>query len=168
MKTTITYLLLLFTMHIFSQGAMVVTDVSANASLKSQLIASSNQLAQLEKNYDLLKSAEEKYKKVNSIVTSVYKISEIIALQKEAITNVSLVLKNTKLTGKSRERLFKTLNQTLVSIASRVDMISNVLQGGFFNMTDKERIDTFKQERSSIFILVSKTRGYANPYRPRD
>ena len=168
MKKAITFLCLIISIPFFSQGAMVVTDLTANQTLASTLTASTKQLTQLEKNYALLKSAEEKYQKINSIVTSVYSLGEIINLQKEAINNVSLVLNKTKLTGKSLSRLENVLKQTLENIAKLTGTISNVLKDGFFNMSDKERIDMFQQNRSAIFFLVSKTRGYANPYRKRN
>lgn len=165
MKNSIKYIFLLITSLSFSQ--VVVSDVTANTTLQSQLATSTQQLTQLEKSYKLLKDAEEKYQKVNSIITSVFQIGEIVELQKEAINNVSLVMKYTRYKGESREKLMKILNNTLLAISMRLETVSTVLQGGFFSMTDKERIDMFQKERSSIFALVSKTRGYANPYRNR-
>jgi len=167
MKKSLIYFSFFVCLYSFSQ-AMVVTDISANETLASQLASSTQQLTQLEKNYEILKEAHEKYKKINSIVTSVYKLSEIIKLQTEAIDNVRIVAENTKFEGRSKERLLSVLNNTLSSISERVETISNVLNEGFFSMSDKERIDLFKEERSAIFFLVGKTRGYANPYRARD
>lgn len=153
---------------IYSQGAMIVSDVTANQTLASQLTSSGKQLAQLEKSYKLLKDAEKKFQKVNSIVTSVYKVKDIIDLQTEAIENIKLVLKNTNLKGKKRERLVKTLTNNLVSITRRVSIVTDVLQDGFFDMTDKERIDMFDKERRAVFTLMAKTRGYANAYKKKD
>lgn len=160
-----TFLLVILTGQVFSQGAMVVTDVTANQTLSTQLATSAEQLSQLEKNYEILKSAEEKYEKINSIVTSVAKISDIIQFQEEAITNVKLIMDNTRRTGKSKEKLAAYLNNSLMTISRSVETITSVLQEGFFNMSDKERIDMFDKERHVIFTQVSKTRGMALPYK---
>ncbi len=164
MKNLLVVLILLFTSYSFGQ-AMVVTDVTANQTLTTQLAKSAQQLNQLEKNYELLKSAEDKYKKINSIVTSVAKISSIIDLQKEAIENVNIVLNNSNLKGKSRTTLLNSLNQSMLSIGGSVETITNVLNEGFFNMSDKERLEMFEGERKKVLFQVGKTRGYANPYR---
>ncbi|CAH8295979.1 hypothetical protein EV196_11321 [Mariniflexile fucanivorans] len=160
------FLLLFLFVTISNYGQMAVTDVTANETLATQLTTSTNQLAQLEKSYQVLKEAEEKYQKINSIVTSVYKIGEIIELQREAIENINIVRNNKK--SADNPNLLENMNHILLSINQRVNTISNVLKEGFFNMSDKERIDMFKSERSAIFFQVSKTRGYANTYRIRN
>ncbi|MFI8410834.1 hypothetical protein ACIGHM_29040 [Streptomyces diastaticus] len=162
MKHLFTFLFAIVSVSIYSQ--VVVTDVTANQTLATQLTTSTNQLSQLERNYELLKESEEKYQKINSIVTSVYNLGEILKLQKEAIFNVKLFLEKTNLKGDAREKMVVKCKNIVESIGRSSENISNVLKEGFFSMTDKERIDFFKEERHHIYFLVSKTRGYALPY----
>ena len=76
MKNISLILLLLVSIKNYSQ--MAVTDVTANQILATQLATSSEQLVQLQKNYDLLKAAEEKYQKINSIYNLIDKLSDMI------------------------------------------------------------------------------------------
>lgn len=167
MKNLILIFFMSASFQIFSQAA-VVNDVMANQSLSSQLVTSGKQLSQLERSYEILKQAQEQYKKINSVVTSVAQVGEIIDLQRESIQNVNLILANTKRTGKSRQNLVKHLNTLITTITQKSETISNVLNEGFFTMNDKDRLDLFQKERSDIFSLVVQTRGMANPYRNRD
>jgi hypothetical protein len=160
-------LLFLLTFALSNYGQVVTNDTQANITLSSQLLKSAEQLKQLEKNYDLIKKAEEKYEKINSLVSSVSNLKEIISLSNEAYSNVSLVLENTNLKGKSRQILIKNLQKLTIKISEKTLNISKVVKEGFFTMSDKERMDLFQKERNSIFSLVSRTRGYANPYRKR-
>lgn len=155
----------LFTSFLMAQPPMVVTDVKANAQLKTQLVNSGKQLAQLQRSYELLKDAQDKYQEINSYVSSINDISDIISMQKEAIENVNLIVKNTKRKGESRELLMTYLNRILLDISKSVGVVSNVLSEGYFSMDDKDRIDLFQAERDRVFSLLASTRGKANPYK---
>ena len=162
-------LLLFVSINLFSQCPVpqVVTDVTANKSLKLQLANSGQQLKQLEDNYAVLQDAKDKYEKVSSIVTSVFELKEIIDLQAEAIENTNLVLNNNNLKGKRLTNMLETLTKQVSSIEKHVTLIDQVLTDGFFDMTDKERVEMFESTREKVFFLTSRTRGYANPYRNR-
>jgi hypothetical protein len=166
-KSTKTFLLL-FAITLSSFGQVMVTnDVKTNATLSSQLAQAAEQLKQLEENIEIITTAQNKYEEIYSVVSSIFDMNEITQLSKEAFTNISLVEQHTKLKGKSRERLIKGLQRTVTLITRKVSEVVKVGQKGFFKMTDKERIDMFKEYRNEIFSLVVATRGPANPYRPR-
>lgn len=164
MKMQLTLLFLLLSIYGSAQ-VMVVNDLSANQTLTTQLATSTEQLTQLQKNYQLLKDAESKYKKINSIVMSVANIDKIIKLQSEAISDINLIMRHTNYTGKNKAHLSEFLNRLLVNMSEKVETASNVISEGFFDMTDKERIDMFEKLRQDVFAHAAVTRGKALPYR---
>ncbi|HAO14001.1 MAG TPA: hypothetical protein DDE71_00315 [Tenacibaculum sp.] len=165
MKKLIFIIFISLSINAFSQ--LAVTDPTANVTLKSQLVTATQQLSQLERNYQIIKEGHEKYQKVNSLVSTVSNIEEIIRLQREGIRNISLVMRHTNLKGNSKVRLVQILKRLSHAIITKTENISKIVKTGFFSMNDKERIDMFQKERNAIYTLVVKTRGYANPYKNR-
>ena len=169
MKNLIILMLLFISFKATSQ--MVVSDAgatanlaTANVTMSSTLAKSSAQLVQLEKSYETLQRASDKIEKVNSMVKSVNNIGEIIDFQKEAISNINFIKMKIK-GSKSENSILKNLSAVLATISGSVKDINNILRNGFFNMNDKERIDTFREKRSKILLNVVKTRVIANQYK---
>ena len=165
MKTTMGLLLLIFGNILHAQ--MLVTDTATNASLAAAnstmattLTKATAQLSQLEKSYAIMKKASDKIEKVSSVVQSVNDIKELIKLQDEAITNVKLITKH-----KKSKNTYNILTNLLQNITKHIGNVNKVLTKGFFSMSDKERTDFFKEEKSIIFGLTARTRGMANPYK---
>ncbi|NJM78997.1 MAG: hypothetical protein HC854_04035 [Flavobacterium sp.] len=160
MKTKITLLIILIYNIGYTQLAVV--DAGVNTTLASQLTNSTSQLAQLQKSYELLKEASEKVEKVSNMIKSINDMGEIISLQKEAISNVNLILNQDINVSTST---LKKLNTALGSISLNIGLVSKILSNGLFTMTDKDRIDFFEDTRRKILIDVVKTRIIANKYK---
>lgn len=142
-------------------GQMAVVDAGVNGQLATQLSTSASQLAQLEQSYELIKKTADNVEKVTSYVQSVNDIKSVIDLQKEAVNNINLIMRNKG----SQKGVAKNLTGILQGISRHITNINKVITSGFFTMTDKERLDFFREEKSIIFSQVAKTRGMANPYK---
>jgi hypothetical protein len=160
MKKLITSILLVNALLGFSQ--MVVNDPGANAALTSQLATSAQQLKQLEESYSILQKNAERLDKVTSVISSINNIEQIIAYQKEATGNVQLIMKNSK---GNNTIIFRSMNKVLQDISKNVNLINKVLKGGFFSMSDKERIDYFDNIKRDIIFNLGKTRMYSAKYK---
>jgi Type IV secretion system proteins len=149
-----------------------VTDAAAgaqmtavNTSLMSQLSTAGNQLTQLEKSYEMMEKSAEKIEKVNSMVEAVSDMKEIISLNNENIKNVQFVLKNLGKNKKQNVMYMKKLSGTVTAVSGYVSTLNKLMSSNFFSMTDKERLDYFKELRTKVIFQVGKSRGIANQFR---
>jgi len=160
------FIFLILTTSLFSSAQMAVTDVGVSMSMTEQIAKSTAQLAQLEKNYELMKKSVDKLEKINNAINGVFDMKEIIELQKEAIENVKLINEKTAHSNsKYNQESKKNLTKGLEDINKSIQRIINLLKTGYFSMSDKERIDALNQEKDKIFLQTFTTRVKAIKYK---
>lgn len=103
-------------------------------------------------NYELVKSNVEKIEKVNSYIGQLQLISDMIDRQQEAIKNaqqVEKLIKNIKNASTAKSTM-NSVSNSLTAINNSAKMINKITSSGFFNMSDKERIDMLEKENQII------------------
>lgn len=103
-------------------------------------------------NYELVKSSVEKVEKVNAYIGQLKLISDMIDKQQEAIQAAQEIQRKVKsiknvATAKST---IQSVSKSLEMINNSTKMINKITTNGFFNMTDKERIDMLEKENQII------------------
>ena len=103
-------------------------------------------------NYELVKSNVEKVEKVNAYIGQLKLISDMIDKQQEAIQAAQAIQKKVKSiknvsTAKST---IQSVSNSLEAINNSTKMINKITTNGFFNMSDKERIDMLEKENQII------------------
>ena len=152
MKKIIVFLGIMYGSLLHAQ-MVTVTEAPATDILLSEQITDG--LANLQitmDNYELVKSNVEKVEKVNSYIGQLKLISDMIDKQQEAIRSAQKV-HNLLEKVKNQSTVKTTLNsvsKSLESINSSAKMVNKITSNGFFNMTDKERIDMLEKENLNI------------------
>src|SRR5690606_17385201 len=86
--------------------------------------------------------------KVNSYIGQLQLISDMIDRQQEAIKNaqqVEKLIKNIKNASTAKSTL-NSVSNSLTAINNSAKMINKITSSGFFNMSDKERIESMDKE----------------------
>lgn len=148
-------------------GQMVVNDATANITLNSQLATASKQLVSMQQTYDAIKGASDKIEEVNDYVNSLTMAKSIYEHQKEIIENVNYINSKIKKIDNS-DNITDKLSGVLTVLSDTMLELSKVTTNGFFNMTDKDRIDMIEKLQKKVFGLTLTTRKYAFPYRTDD
>jgi cell fate (sporulation/competence/biofilm development) regulator YmcA (YheA/YmcA/DUF963 family) len=106
------------------------------------------QIEQFENQLNFMKKAAAKVEKVNSYVRDMAELQQILKMQKESIAN-SINVKNRISefkTSNYKQNALRNINSSLQSISQTILMLNKVLTSGFFNMSDKERMDFIKDK----------------------
>lgn len=139
----------------FNGWAQMVTITEAPATdilLGEQITDGLANLQVTMDNYELVKSNVEKVEKVNSYIGQLKLISDMIDKQQEAIQAAQEIQRKVKsiknvATAKST---IQSVSKSLEMINNSTKMINKITTNGFFNMTDKERIDMLEKENQII------------------
>ena len=102
----------------------------------------------------------EKVEKVNSYIGQLQLISDMITRQQEAIKNaqqLEKLVKNIK-NASTAKATINSVSNSLTAINNSAKMINKITSSGFFNMTDKERIDMLEKENQIISFNARKIR----------
>lgn len=142
-----------------AQG-MIVYDPTNEAKMGTIISNSVEQLSKLEKTVDYMKKAEEKLSRVNGYLQKVEDVQKIIDLQRKSIKEAIRVRdKVLKMKGSQSARQYtKTLSSALSAIKNSISNVNSILTNGYFSMSDKERIDFIRQERSRVFSNYIKVK----------
>ena len=148
------FLLVSLLVGISSNAQMItVTEAPATDILLGEQIADGLKSLQVSMdNYELVKSNVEKIEKVNSYIGQLQLISDMIDRQQEAIKNaqqVEKLIKNIKNATTAKSTL-NSVSNSLTAINNSAKMINKITSSGFFNMSDKERIDMLEKENQII------------------
>lgn len=139
----------------FNGWAQMVTITEAPATdilLGEQITDGLANLQVTMDNYELVKSNVEKVEKVNAYIGQLKLISDMIDRQQEAVQSaqqVQKMLKNVKNVSTVKSAL-NSVSKSLESINNSAKMVNKITSSGFFNMTDKERIDMLEKENQNI------------------
>lgn len=144
MKSLILALSLMVGSYTFAQ--MAVVDAGANHQMAKQIMQSAAQIKQLEKSYQLMKDAQDKYNKVNGYIQQMGQLQNIINLQKQAISNSNKILQ------KARAGKFdvSSIGTQLSQISGSIKTVQALLNNGMFKMSDSERITLLENEYNKV------------------
>lgn len=144
MKSLILALSLMVGSYTFAQ--MAVVDAGANHQMAKQITQSAAQIKQLEKSYQLMKDAQDKYNKVNGYIQQMGQLQNIINLQKQAISNSNKILQ------KARAGKFdvSSIGTQLSQISGSIKTVQALLNNGMFKMSDSERITLLENEYNKV------------------
>ena len=148
------FLLVALLASICSNAQMVtITEAPATDILLGEQIAYGLKSLQVSMdNYELVKSNVEKVEKVNSYIGQLQLISDMIDRQQKAIKNaqqVEKLIKNIK-NASTAKATMNSVSNSLTAINNSAKMINKITSSGFFNMSDKERIDMLEKENQII------------------
>ena len=148
------FLLLTLLVVVNSNAQMItVTEAPATDILLGEQIADGLKSLQVSMdNYELVKTNVERVEKVNSYVGQLQLISDMINRQQEAIKSarqVEKLAKNIK-NASTAKATINSISNSLTAINNSAKMINKITSSGFFNMTDKERIDMLEKENQVI------------------
>jgi len=128
----------------FAQVAVV--DAGANHQMAKQITQSAAQIKQLEKSYQLMKEAQDKYRQVNGYIQQMGQLQNIINLQKQAINNSNKILQK----AKSGKFDISSIGAQLSQISGSIKTVQALLNNGMFNMSDSERITLLENEYNKV------------------
>ncbi|MCS7375009.1 hypothetical protein, partial [Elizabethkingia anophelis] len=98
-----------------------------------------------------------------SYVRDMAELQQILKMQKESIAN-SINVKNRISefkTSNYKQNALRNINSSLQSISQTILMLNKVLTSGFFNMSDKERMDFIKDKKLEVYtawLIIRKYR----------
>lgn len=145
---------MLLLLGINSNAQMItITEAPATDFLLGEQIADG--LASLQvamDNYDAVKTNLEKIEKVNSYIGQLRLISDMITKQQDAIKSaqdLQKIIKKVKNVNTAKSAL-NSVSKSLENINNSAEMVNKITSSGFFNMTDKERIDMLEKENQTI------------------
>jgi hypothetical protein len=93
----------------------------------------------------------------------IWQSQQILKMQKESIAN-SINVKNRISefkTSNYKQNALRNINSSLQSISQTILMLNKVLTSGFFNMSDKERMDFIKDKKLEVYtawLIIRKYR----------
>lgn len=138
-----------------NSNAQMVTITEAPATdilLGEQIADGLTNLSVAMDNYELVKKNVDKVEQVNSYIGQLDLISDMIRKQEQALKSAQEAqrllkkLKNTK----SAQTALNSISNSLTSINNSAKMVNKITSSGFFNMSDKERIDMLTKENEKI------------------
>ncbi|MBD8019058.1 hypothetical protein [Kaistella pullorum] len=144
MKSLILAFSLMVGSYTFAQ--MAVVDAGANHQMAKQITQSAAQIKQLEKSYQLMKDAQDKYNKVNGYIQQMGQLQNIINLQKQAISNSNKILQKAR-AGKID---VSSIGTQLSQISGSIKTVQALLNNGMFKMSDSERITLLENEYNKV------------------
>jgi hypothetical protein len=138
---------------VFGYSQMVVTDPTQAANMSTQIQATTQQIVQLDKSLEYMKKASDAVTKVSGYVRDLKELEEIAELYKEAI---SLSKQARQKLSKKRPATQKRIADDIINILSTLNQsitfINKIMSNNFFAMSDKERVELLREERSKILI----------------
>lgn len=143
---------------VFGYSQMVVTDPTQAANMSTQIQATTQQIAQLDKSLDYMKKASDAVTKVSGYVRDVNDLSKITKMYKESISKATKIrsnLSNIK-DANRRNQVGKDVSTILKNLNESITFINKILSNNFFAMSDKERMDLISAERRKVLINKSK------------
>ena len=152
----LTVVLLLSTGLVKAQ--QIVKDPTNDANMGRQIQTSVEQYKTLQKQLDFVKKEAERLKKVNQYLLISGDLNSIKNLYKSCTTTANLVKQklqkyknvNTKKTG------VKNVTNFLQQANTTINFLNKVLTNGLFSMSDKERIDLIREQKSVLLNVNSK------------
>jgi len=158
-------IVLIIALLIFSFGysQVIVSDPAVQASLGENIKNTVTQIEQFENQLNFMEKAAAKVEKVNSYVRDMAELQQILKMQKESIAN-SINVKNRISefkTSNYKQNALRNINSSLQSISQTILMLNKVLTSGFFNMSDKERMDFIKDKKLEVYtawLIIRKYR----------
>lgn len=154
-------LLSLFGTGIFTSAQVVVSDPVMQASIGEEIQHSLTQIEQFEKNLTLLEKAQERVDVVSSHVRDISELKNILLMQKESIVNATKVKNRLSEFGSFsyKKNVLVNVESSLTLISTSIGMLNKVLTTGFFKMTDKERMDYIKEQKTQVYrayVIINK------------
>ena len=121
--------------------------------MSTQIQATTQQIVQLDKSLEYMKKASDAVTKVSGYVRDLKELEEIAELYKEAI---SLSKQARQKLSKKRPATQKRIADDIINILSTLNQsitfINKIMSNNFFAMSDKERVELLREERSKILI----------------
>lgn len=152
MKKIMVLLIFMFGSLLHAQMITVTEAPATDILLGQQITDGLTNIQVAMDNYELVKSNVEKVEKVNAYIGQLKLISDMIDRQQEAVQSaqqVQKLLKNVKNVSTVKSAL-NSVSKSLESINNSATMVNKITSSGFFNMTDKERIDMLEKENQNI------------------
>ena len=138
---------------VLEYSQMVVTDPTQAANMSTQIQATTQQIAQLDKSLEYMKKTSDAVTKVSGYVRDLKELKEISDLYKEAI---SLSKQARQKLSKKRPATQKRIADDILSILSTLNQsitfVNKIMANNFFSMSDKERVELLREERSKILM----------------
>ncbi|OPC67976.1 hypothetical protein BAZ12_15625 [Elizabethkingia miricola] len=153
-----------------AKSQVVVSDPGVQMALEKSIAISNSELTKtisiLDKQtgqLELLGKMKDKVDKVNSVVGDMQEIRDIVTMQKESIATAVRI--------KSRLSDFKTnefkkvalndISNSLSTLSRTLQFVQKVLTSNFFSMSDKERMDIIRDQKTQAFRAYMIIRKYA-------
>ena len=157
-------ILVLFPVLGFAQIGVpqTVFDPTAAGNMTEQIATSGKQLTQLEKSLEYLKKADDKLNQVSGYVRNMQDLNQIKKMYAESISMATKIrgsLPNVKNAGQ-KQRIISQVTACVTNLNNSISFITKVLSSNFFSMSDSERMELIKAERSKILINRSKLAAY--------
>lgn len=150
----------------FSQFGVpqTVYDPAAAANMGKQIATSAEQLNQFQKSLEYLKKAEDKLNQVNGYVRNMKDLNDIKNMYAESISMSQKIRVGIPRMKNVRAQKLMTSNVTniVTSLNDSINFITKILSSNFFSMTDTERMDLIKKEKSKVFLRKSQLASYLN------
>lgn len=156
--------LVLFPIFGFAQMGVpqTVFDPTAAGNMSEQIATSAKQLTQLEKSLEYLKKAEDKLNNVSGYVRNMKDLNDIRKMYAESIsmaTKIRASIPNVK-NAEQKKNIVSQVTASVSNLNNSINFITKILTSNFFSMTDTERMELIKEERSKILINRSKLAAY--------
>ncbi|PXW07095.1 hypothetical protein C8D70_12310 [Chryseobacterium sp. CBTAP 102] len=166
MKKIIITALFFATTSIYAQ--LVVSDPGVETAMAQSIAMSQQQLTKTEnlinkqeEQIRVLKQMKEKVERVNGVLRDMQELRDILKMQKESIkiaTSVKGRLSEFS-TAEFQKNALNTISVCLNNLTNTLVFIQKLTSNNFFSMTDKERIDLVREQKSQAFrayILIKK------------
>ncbi len=138
----------------YSQGAMIVNDPMANASLAETIANGAMQLENGIEQLEFLKKAADVLEKVNESLSALEDIENIYEQQKSLHNNARLYLRSLQNTNLLSANEMKALTRASIGIINKattsIQFINKVLNEGIFKMNDADRIRFIKEQNEEV------------------
>jgi hypothetical protein len=145
------------------QGVQMALEKSI-AILNSELTKTISILDKQTGQLELLGKMKDKVDKVNSVVGDMQEIRDIVTMQKESIATAVRIksrLSDFKTNEFKKVALNDISNLPLSTLSRTLQFVQKVLTSNFFSMSDKERMDIIRDQKTQAFRAYMIIRKYA-------
>ena len=158
MKKLIRTLVLVLLPYMVMNAQQIVKDPTNDVNMGRQIQTSIEQYKTLQNQLDFVKKVAERLKKVNQYLLISGDLNSIKNLYKSCSTTANLVKQKLQKSKnlETKKSGVKNITTFLTQANTSINFLNKILTNGLFSMSDKERIDLIREQKSVLLNVNAK------------